>query len=355
LIINSFQLTFITMNVYKWLLNAPKTTLQIISLLLPLMLLTSSCSTSQEFAEADETPEPEDFFEFTEEIPNSEYSVEMAPIPGDTFMMGPSGNQREVKVDPFWMSKHEITWNLFIEFAGESLDDLAQNLHNIFDSSDIDADIITFPSPAYGDMTMGMGFDGYPVISITQHSAIMFTKWLTVKTGNFYRLPTEAEWEYACRAGQNEEFSQPQDLDVYAWHRGNSDRSYHTVGSKEPNAYGLYDMLGNVAEWTLDQYHEDYLDRLEGEPAVNPWFKPTELYPRAVRGGAWTDSEEAASCLHRRGSTPNWKRDDPQLPKSLWWYTNAPFLGFRVVMPADQPETAEEMEEYWLEAIQDYF
>ena len=135
----------------------------------------------------------------------------------------------------------------------------------------------------------------------------------------------------------------------------NSNRKYHPVESKEANALGIYNMLGNVTEWTMDQYKEDYITALEESPAQNPWFKPEELYPRTVRGGSWTEPAEEASCLQRRGSQPNWKMNDPQLPKSLWWHTNAPFVGFRVVKPKDQPENLEEMEKYWIEAMQDYF
>ncbi|NIS48379.1 MAG: SUMF1/EgtB/PvdO family nonheme iron enzyme, partial [Aliifodinibius sp.] len=112
-----------------------------------------------------------------------------------------------------------------------------------------------------------------------------------------------------------------------AWYKGNSARKYHQPGAKEPNALGIHDMLGNVAEWTFDQYNENYSAMLDHNPAVNPFMKPTELYPRAVRGGSWMDSAEAVSCLQRRGSDPSWKMRDPQLPKSLWWHTNAPFVG----------------------------
>lgn len=314
---------------------------------------------------------------FTEEIPGTGQAFDMLPIPGGTFLMG---NHHPVEVEPFWMSSHEVTWNLYNLFVEENLENLRRDLWRVlYDvdiewdadaiasptlteevlellrEADIPSDVISKPSPAYGDLSGGMGTDGFPAINMTQYAAHMFTRWLTVKTGNFYRLPTEAEWEFACRAGQTETYSPPNNVETYAWHRENSDRSYNLVATKEPNAFGLYDMLGNVTEYTLDQYFEDYFDRLEGEPASNPWFKPDALYPRSVRGGSWMETAEAASCLHRRGSSPNWKRNDPQLPKSMWWHTNAYFVGFRIIMPKKQPDSVTEMESWWIDPIQDYF
>ncbi len=329
----------------------------------------------------DSVSHSEEFMVLTENIPGESESIDLIPVPGGTFSMGAAehedGHGHSVQVDPFWISKYEITWNLYNLFANESIENIRRELYQVFygvdieadaissptltedvlevlREADIPADVISTPSPAYGDLTMGMGADGYPAINMTHYAAVMFTKWLTVKTGDFYRLPTEAEWEYACRAGENGAYQPPDNLNDYAVHRGNSNRSYDRVDSKEPNALGIYNMLGNVAEWTMDQYHEDYFDRLEGDPAVNPLFIPDELYPRAARGGSWTDVAEAASCLNRRASNPRWKMNDPQLPKSLWWHTNAPFIGFRVVKPKNQPESVEEMEKYWIEAIQDY-
>lgn len=289
--------------------------------------------------------------------------------------------QSEVELDPFWISKYEITWDQFNLFLEDSIDDLRRELYQVYygidietadavsaptwteeminalKEADIPADVISLPSPSWGDLTGGMGTSGYPAINVTHYSALMFTKWLTIKTGDFYRLPTEAEWEFACRAGNYNNYAPfyGTDLDAFAWHRDNSDRSYHRVDTKSPNPFGIHNMIGNVAEWTMDQYFDDYHDRLEGEPAVNPWFKPDELYPRSVRGGSWMDQPEAASCLQRRGSDPSWKRNDPQLPKSLWWHTNAFHIGFRIVKPKNQPDNVEEMEKYWIEAMQDYF
>ncbi len=254
------------------------------------------------------------------------------------------------------MGKYELTWNLYDLFANEMISQLAEELSSGQRDIEIPVDAISTPTPPYVDMSFGMGKEGYPAISMTHYAAVMFTKWLTAKTGNFYRLPTEAEWEYACRAGTDSAYffgNNPDEIDRYVWHSGNSDRSYNLAGTKEPNDFGLYDMSGNIAEWTMDQYHEDYFEMLEGEPAENPWFKPDQLYPRSVRGGSWQDGPEDQRCAKRRGSEERWKMLDPQMPKSLWWHTSAPFVGFRVVRPEETP-TREEMEQYWIEAMEDY-
>lgn len=326
--------------------------------------------------------EPGVFDDHTREIPNSSQIIDLVAVPGGSFLMGSTETgQTEVELDPFWISRYEITWDQYNLFLEDSIEDLRRELYQVFYGVDIEtadaisaptwteemlevlreseipADVISIPSPSWGDLTGGMGTSGYPAINITQYAALMFTKWLTIKTGDFYRLPTEAEWEFACRAGNYGDYAPfyHPEIDDYAWHRGNSDRSYHRVDSKQPNPFGIHNMIGNVAEWTMDQFFEDYHDRLEGEPAINPWFKPDQLYPRSVRGGSWMDQPEAASCLQRRGSDPSWKRNDPQLPKSLWWHTNAFHIGFRIVKPKNQPDGVEEMEKYWIEAIQDYF
>lgn len=301
------------------------------------------------------------FTEYSQPIPGSSESIEMVPVEGSTFLMGDENENHEnpqhrVSVDSFWMGKFEITWNQYDLFANEVIGDLRESLSQNDQDIEISADAISTPTPPYVDMTFGMGRDGYPAISMTHYAAVMFTKWLTAKTGDFYRLPTEAEWEFACRAASESAYYFGDDadmLDQHAWYDENSDRSYQKIGLKEPNAFGLHDMAGNVAEWTMDQYHEDYFNRLDGDPAVNPWFPPTELYPRSVRGGSWMDGPEDQQCTSRRGSQERWKMLDPQMPKSIWWHTSAQFLGFRIVRPKETP-SPEEMEKYWIEAMEDY-
>jgi formylglycine-generating enzyme required for sulfatase activity len=198
-------------------------------------------------------------------------------------------------------------------------------------------------------MSFGMGKDGFPAISMTQHAANKYCQWLSAHTGHFYRLPTEAEWEYACRAGTKTAYffgDSPKKLGDYAWFADNSDFKYQKVGRKKPNPWGLYDVHGNVGEWCLDQYDPDYYKNFLKGVADNAWNKSTKPYPHVLRGGAWDDEADRLRSAARRGSNKSWKQQDPQLPKSIWFLTDAQFVGFRIVRPLKVP-TAEEMKAYW--------
>jgi len=306
------------------------------------------------------------FLSYSQNIPGSGVSIKMVPVKGGTFMMGSPANeagrnddegpQRQVKVDPFWMGVYEITWEQYDLYLNEKMENL-QNLETtLADGSKMKVDGISTATPMYIDMSFGMGREGFPAINMTHYAAMMYAKWLFAKTGNFYRLPTEAEWEYACRAGSKTAYNfgkNSSELDKYAWYGDNSEKGYNKVGTKVPNALGLYDMHGNVAEWTMDQYIKDYYDQLKGKPTDNPYFAPTTLYPRSVRGGSWMDVSEDLRCANRQGSSKKWKQRDPQMPKSIWWLTDAPFVGFRLVRPKETP-TREEMEKYWVEVMEDF-
>jgi len=298
------------------------------------------------------------FEAYSEPIPGSDQSIEMTPIEGGTFYMGSTKEEdesprHEVKVGSFWMGTYEITWQQYTLFVKEKLSDLKANAAA---DGPVNVDAVSLPTPPYIDMSFGMGRQGYPAINMTQYAAVQFAKWLTAQTGHFYRLPTEAEWEYACRAGSETAYSFGDDaskLGQYAWYKKNSEEAYHKIGTKKPNAWGLYDMHGNVAEWTMDQYVADAYQKYANETADNPWVYPEELYPRVVRGGSWSATADMLRCANRRGSQAAWKVLDPQIPKSLWWLTNAAFVGFRLVRPLDPPPP-EEIEKYWLEPIKDY-
>ncbi len=289
-------------------------------------------------------------------IPNTTVSYDMAPIAAGDFTMGSPDSDAEgqpderpahsVHVDAFWMQAHEVTWDeyrlfMFANQAGET------------DNPDAVVDAVSRPTRPYVEMSFGMGINGYPAISMTQHAANQYAQWLSAKTGEFYRLPTEAEWEYACRAGTTTSRFFGDDaaqLDEYAWYAANSEGTYNQVATKKPNPWGLHDMLGNVMEWTLDAYAP-----YKAEAAENPWVKATEPYPHAVRGGSWNDDAAKLRCAARTPSDPLWKQQDPQLPKSIWYHTDAQWLGFRLVRPAKVP-TAEEMYNYWYSGVEeDYY
>ncbi len=296
---------------------------------------------------------------YTEVIVSGDVTFDMVPIPGGRYLMGSpdeeadrkedEGPQHEVEIEPFWMGKHEVTWDEY-EVWMFNLDIQRRKLNKVEPTErELLADVVTRPTKPYTDMTFGMGKENYPAICMTQHAAKSYCKWLSAKTGRYYRLPTEAEWEYACRAGSKTAYSfgdDPEDLDDYAWYFDNAEDQYHQVGQKKPNAWGLYDMHGNVAEWTLDQYQPDFYAQFAGKVTPNPWICPMKLYPKAVRGGSWDDDPDALRSAARRGSTPDWKMQDPQLPQSIWYHTDALFLGFRVVRPLEEP-SEEEKAKLW--------
>jgi formylglycine-generating enzyme required for sulfatase activity len=294
---------------------------------------------------------------YIEQIQGNDYKLPMQFIPSGSFKMGSpkfeqghfgdEGPQHQVSVDGFWMGQFEITWDLYNLFVSRELD--GNQISNAEDSEvNIDVDGVSGATTPYVEMSFGMGIDNYPAICMTQLAAVKFCEWLSAMTGRFYRLPTEAEWEYACRAGTKTAFSFGDDssqLEEYAWYAENSNDKYQEVGSKKPNPWGLYDMHGNVAEWTLDHYIPTvYGQRISG--VSNPLPEGQKVYPKTVRGGSWMDSPNRLRSAARRPSTKKWKKRDPQIPKSKWWHTDAPFVGFRVVRPLKTP-SEEEQKKYW--------
>ena len=252
------------------------------------------------------------------------------------------------------MGTYEVTWDEYLLFV---YPDDEKKLRETFPTDpEINAisDAVSHPSKPYMDMSFGMGKRGFPAIAMTQHAANKFCHWLSAKTGQFYRLPTEAEWEYACRAGTTTAYSfgdDPNDLPEYAWFFDNSNSKYQRVGKKKPNPWGLYDMHGNVVEWVLDQYNPDYYKSLGPAVVTEPWNKATKPYPHSVRGGSWDDDAPALRSAARRGSERAWKMTDPQLPKGMWWFTDVSFVGFRIVRPLQIPPP-EQMAKYWISGVE---
>ena len=301
---------------------------------------------------------------YTNAIPGTDVPYVMLPIPGGEFKMGsPAGEtghkpdegpQHRVKISPFWMGQNEVTWDQYLLFMYPDDEKNLREKHDHDAAVDATSDAITRPSKPYVDMSFGMGKSGYPAISMTQHAANKFCHWLSAKTGHFYRLPTEAEWEYACRAGTTTAYSFGDDPSVitnYAWFFDNSNSKYQKVGKKLPNPWGLYDMHGNVTEWVLDQYDPDYYKATGADGATDPWNRATKPYPHSARGGSWDDDPVALRSAGRLGSERSWKRTDPQLPKGKWYFTDAQFIGFRIVRPLAVPSPAE-MEKYWISGVE---
>lgn len=300
------------------------------------------------------------FADYSAKIPKTGIPYQMVAIKGGEFVMGspPSekdrdpneGPQKHVKILPFWIGKYEVTWDEYEPFMITPIDRYKNGTRKDFDPAAKyqNVDAVTSPTAPYVEMSFGMGQKGFPAISMTQHAANKYCEWLSAQTGHFYRLPTEAEWEYACRAGTTTAYSfgdDPAKLPEYAWFSANSDDKYQKVGTKKPNPWGLYDMYGNVMEWTADQFVPDYFQRLKPN-TVEPFIRPQTLYPRSVRGGGWASDAAQLRSAARLGSDPSWEQQDPQLPKSIWYLTDAPWVGFRLVRPLEIP-SVEEMYFYW--------
>ena len=292
---------------------------------------------------------------YVESIAGTEMKFEMVPIPGGTYTMGSppgeekrsddEGPQHEVKIAPFWMGKHEVTWDEFDEFAF-SLDIKRKSRARVDVTKQAEteraSDAVTRPTPPYADMTFGYGHKGQPAICMTHHAAMEYCRWLSAKTGKIYRLPTEAEWEYAARAGTKTTYfwgNEPGPIDAYAWYVENAEKPM-PIGKKKPNPWGLHDILGNVSEWCLDQYVPDiYSVEAMKSPAIGPVALPTEKeYPYVARGGSWDDDADRLRCAARLASNLEWSVQDPQRPQSIWWHTDAHFIGFRVLRPLEEQE-----------------
>jgi len=302
---------------------------------------------------------------YTQAIRNTEIKFDMLPIPGGEFVMGSpasepgrkddEGPQHKVIIEPFWMGKCEVTWEEY-DVWGFDLD-IKLREFKMVEPTELDklSDIITRPTKPYRPMDFEMGRKGgYPAISMTQHAAKRYCEWLSAKTGDYYRLPTEAEWEYACRAGTTTAYSfgdDPAELGDYAVYFENSGEKYSKVGKKKPNPWGLHDMHGNVAEWVLDKYEADFYEKCKAaDNLVNPVCIPDTEYPRVVRGGSWDDDASQLRSAARVASSEDWKQQDPQLPQSAWYLTDAQGVGFRIIRPLKAP-SAEEREARHYNAI----
>ena len=282
---------------------------------------------------------------------------EMVYVPGGEFTMGSpdaepgrdpnEGPQQKVKVGGFWMGKCEISWDEYDVFWFDENYLVANDVK----AKQLGPDAVTRPTNTFVDETYEHGRDGFPALCMTHHAAMVYCNWLQAKTGRAYRLPTEAEWEYAARGGKGDTAysfgNDPKDLEDYAWVKSNSPDddhprgTTHKVGTKKPNPFGIHDLYGNVWEWTLDQYDpKAYETRAANKLNLRPVTVPTNSkWAHVVRGGSWADKPERVRSAARRMSDKSWMKWDPQEPQSIWWLTRLDVVGFRVVLAEDeQPE-----------------
>jgi formylglycine-generating enzyme required for sulfatase activity len=291
---------------------------------------------------------------YTEKIPASDIKFDMIAVPGGSFLMGSpkgepgrsddEGPQHPVRLRPFWMGKCEVSWDEY-DLCWQDNPGKKQEQRDVEAGkkkvTPQEADAISRPTPAYADPTFGYGHDGYPALSLTHHAAMEYCRWLSQKTGKAYRLPTEAEWEWACRAGTTTPWScgnSPEQLKDYAWFVDDSEDSPQKCGTKKPNAWGLCDMMGNVGEWCLDLYRKDFYSTLSlDKPTLLPVNMPTDArWSHVVRGGSFADKPAGVRSAARGPSQKEWNKQDPQQPKSIWWLTDGQVVGFRVVRAVDE-------------------
>ncbi len=276
---------------------------------------------------------------YTCKIPGTSFEFDMIYISGGEFDMGSSeteprrsedeGPVHRVKVEPFWMGKTEVTW--------EEFECYAFNIGADPNSDKIEA--VTRPSPSYEPYDHGWGRGKLPAIGISWHAVKTYCEWLSAKTGQTYRLPTEAEWEFACRAGSSTAYSfgnNPEELEKYAWFNKNSGNITQKVGLKLPNAFGLHDMHGNVWEICSDYYDQSYYKTFKDKKiTVNP-TGPEEALDPVIRGGCWNDSPSELRSAKRKELPFEWWERDPQRPRGKWWLIDGQYVGFRVVRSSNE-------------------
>lgn len=305
-----------------------------------------------------------EFKDFTENIPNSVVSFNMKAIPGGEFALGSAEGDksakadempsRKVKISPFFMAEVEVSWDEFLVFYGQTgAEGRSTDTEGTRSGAAVDA--ITGPTPPYGQPDQNWGLGKRPAITMRYHAAETYCQWLSKVTGKTYRLPTEAEWEYACRAktstpyffeGDPKRFSRngfwkkltgidTTKINTYVVYALNSQGKTQEPGKVKANPFGLKNMLGNVAEFCSDWYSPDAYKNLT-DGATDP-KGPASGEEKVIRGGSFKSEAESLRCAARDYTrTTDWMKTDPQVPKSIWWYSDSNMVGFRVVCEYDE-------------------
>jgi len=295
---------------------------------------------------------------YSEVIPGSEVKFRMVAVPGGTFQMGSPASEpcratdegpvHAVKLSPFWMGRIEVTWREYEVYLAQR-----GSKTRARDSANPGApDAVTGPTPPYGSPDQGWGRGSRPAITMTHYAATKYCEWLSEVTRKKYRLPTEAEWEYAARAGTSQAYFFAGDparftrrrwlngilgirtapLSEFAWYREDAASKTHPAEGTKDNPWGLVNVLGNVREFCLDWYAPDtYTQEAAAGEAVDP-RGPASGQEHVVRGGSYRSDAADLRCAARDHTrTDDWLLTDPQIPKSVWWYSDCTDVGFRVV------------------------
>lgn len=307
------------------------------------------------------------FESFTERIPKSAITFNMKAIPGGTFKMGSpaeepfrkedEGPVREVELSPFFMAEVEVTWDEYLAFYVQTAaEGRSTDTEGLRKGGALATDAISGATPPYGQPDQGWGLGQRPAISFSYHSAETYCKWLSQVTGKTYRLPTEAEWEYACRAGSSGPYFFPGDpkkfeksglraklsrndttvINRYIIYKANSTAKTQPPDRVKPNPFGLKNMPGNVAEFCSDWYKPDAYS-LYPEGVVKDPKGPEDGMEHVIRGGTFmSEAGSLRSAARDFTRTDAWLKTDPQMPKSIWWYSDCFNVGFRVVCEYDE-------------------
>jgi formylglycine-generating enzyme required for sulfatase activity len=307
-----------------------------------------------------------EFKNYTEHIPGTTVSFDMIAIPGGSFKMGShakeqfrkddEGPVRDVTVGRFFMSKVQVTWDEYWSYHIETSSEgrIPPEIMRERNRNASSVDAISGPTPPFGVPSQGWGEGSRPAITMSHYSAEIYCKWLSMKTGKKYRLPTEAEWEYAARGGTETPYffsGNPKKFSSQGWWNRmfgpdtavinrfaiyvlNSGMKTSEPSRVHENPFGLKNMLGNVLEYCSDWYAPNAYS-MTGVSVSNP-AGPEEGSEYVVRGGNYTsDAADLRVAARFSTQTDEWLKTDPQQPKSIWWLTDIKGIGFRLVCETD--------------------
>ncbi|SMO52230.1 Formylglycine-generating enzyme, required for sulfatase activity, contains SUMF1/FGE domain [Saccharicrinis carchari] len=281
------------------------------------------------------------FYSFQEHIPGTAVAFDMIAIPGRERKDADQYDLNEWSgIEPFFMGKIEVTWDAYKAFLSDTESE-GRTDTKVNNADKVDA--ITGATPPFGDPSQGWGMGQRPAITMTWHAANVYCQWLSEKTGKKYRLPTATEWYHACNANSDEDFFWGENINDYTkkgifeklfkatsdtinqyviW-SGNSKGKTALPGTVKPNNFGLLNMLGNVKEFCSDTI----IINTDGGTSTE----------HRIMGGSFKSNLPELLLTHTDYTRHDqWMVTDPQIPKSIWWYSDCNDVGFRVVCEWDE-------------------